>query len=110
MRSADDEVVAQYLQALEAARAAPQGFLDPDQSAPALAGAEMLGGEDQEGLEAQLAEWVPGSEPRVRSLEDEFVRVAAGYSERHGMSYESWRQAGVEPEVLTRAGIEAPGK
>ncbi len=108
MRSADDEVVSQYLQAIEASRAAPEGFLDPDRAASALAGAEMVAGEDQEGLEAQLTESVPGSKGHVRKLEEDFVRVAAGYSERHGMTYEQWRQTGVEPDVLARAGIEAP--
>ena len=104
----DDDVVSQYLQALEAARAAPEGFLDPDRSAPALAGAEMVAGEDQEGLEAQLAESVPGSQAQIRKLEEEFVQVAASYTERHGMTYEGWRKTGVDAEVLARAGIEAP--
>ena len=109
MRSVDDDVVvSQYLQALEAARAAPDGFLDPDEAAPALAGAEMMAGDDQEGLETQLAESVPGSQGHIRKLEEEFVRVAAGYSERHGMTYESWRQTGVDAGVLARAGIKAP--
>lgn len=110
MRSADDEVVSQYLQAIEAARAAPEGFLEPDKAASALAGAEMVAGDDQDGLEAQLAGSVPGSQGHLRKLEDDFVRVAAGYGERHGMSYEHWRQTGVEPDVLARAGIEAPGE
>ncbi len=105
----DDEVVSQYLQALEAARAAPEGFLDPDKAAPALAGAEMVAGEDQEGLETQLAESVPGSQAQIRKLEEEFVQVAASYTERHGMTYEGWRKTGVDAEVLARAGIEAPG-
>ena len=39
------------------------------------------------------------------ALEDEFVRAAAGYSERKGISYTAWRDAGVEAEVLRRAGI-----
>ena len=104
----EDEVVSQYLQALEAARAAPAGFLDPDGAAPALAGAEMVAGDDQEALETQLAESVPGSQAQMRKLEEEFVRVAADYSDRHGVTYEGWRQTGVDAGVLARAGIEAP--
>ena len=104
----DDEVVSQYLQALEAARAAPGGFLDPDQAAPALAGAEMVAGDDQEQLQAQLAESVPGSAGHVRKLEDEFVRVAARYSARHGTTYDAWRKAGVDTSVLARAQIDRP--
>ncbi|MEX2626522.1 MAG: hypothetical protein WD225_06535 [Ilumatobacteraceae bacterium] len=41
----------------------------------------------------------------IGELEDEFVRVAKGYSERQGISYASWRDVGVEPAVLKRAGI-----
>ncbi len=110
MTTADDEVVSQYLQAVEAARAAPDGFLDPDKSAAALAGGEMVAGDDREGLEAQLAGSVPGSRGHLRRLEEDFVRVAAGYGERHGMTYESWRQTGVDADVLARAGIEAPSQ
>lgn len=105
-----DDAVPRYLQAIEAARAAPGGFLDPDAPAPALAGSEMVAGEDREGLEVQLAKSVPGSRANLRSLEDDFVRAAAGYARRHGTSYESWRQAGIEPEVLARAGIPAQGQ
>jgi uncharacterized protein YicC (UPF0701 family) len=38
-------------------------------------------------------------------LEDAFVAVAKGYSERQGISYTSWREVGVEAGVLKRAGI-----
>lgn len=41
----------------------------------------------------------------LAELEDEFVKVAKGYSERQGISYASWREAGVEPAVLKKAGI-----
>lgn len=108
MTTAGDEIVMQYVQALEAARAAPGGFLDPDNSAPALARGEMGGGGDHEGLETQLAESVPGSQAHIRKLEEQFVRVAADYSARHGVTYESWRKTGVDAAVLARAGIEAP--
>jgi hypothetical protein len=104
----DDEVVTQYLQALEAARAAPDGFLDPDGSAAALASTPMVAGEDKEALETQLSEWTPGSKANVRKWEEEFVRVAAAYSARHGTTYEAWIQSGVGADVLARAGIERP--
>ena len=39
------------------------------------------------------------------TLEDAFVVVAKGYSERQGISYSSWREVGVEAGVLKRAGI-----
>jgi len=107
---ADDDVVARYLGAIETGRAAPADFPDPDTAAAALADAPMVAGEDSEGLARQLAENVPGSAANVRKLEEEFVKVAADYSARHHMTYESWRQAGVDADVLARAGIEAPGE
>jgi hypothetical protein len=38
-------------------------------------------------------------------LEDGFVAVAASYSERNAISYGAWRQIGVEPAVLRKAGV-----
>ena len=39
------------------------------------------------------------------ALEEAFITVAKGYSERQGISYSSWREVGVEAGVLKRAGI-----
>src|SRR5579875_3528108 len=44
-------------------------------------------------------------EADLASLEEEFVRVAAAYSARKGISYSTWREWGVEAAVLRRAGI-----
>ena len=41
----------------------------------------------------------------VGALEAAFVKVAKEYSARQGISYASWREVGVEPAVLKRAGI-----
>ena len=38
-------------------------------------------------------------------LEDEFVAIAAKYGGRQGISYAAWREVGVPPDVLRRAGI-----
>jgi uncharacterized protein YicC (UPF0701 family) len=38
-------------------------------------------------------------------LEKQFVKVARSYGERKGISYGTWRSAGVSPAVLQRAGI-----
>jgi hypothetical protein len=46
-----------------------------------------------------------GAPVDVAALESEFVSVAASYSHRQGISYAAWRQIGVEPSVLSRAGI-----
>ena len=39
------------------------------------------------------------------ALEREFAKVAKGYAHRKGISYAAWRELGVPPEVLKRAGI-----
>ncbi len=41
----------------------------------------------------------------LKSIEDDFVKVVANYSERQGISYASWREVGVPASVLTRAGL-----
>ena len=41
----------------------------------------------------------------LSGLEKEFVDAAAAYSARKGISYAAWRELGVEPAVLKRAGI-----
>lgn len=41
----------------------------------------------------------------LSGLEADFVKAAAAYSERKGISYAAWRELGVEPAVLKRAGI-----
>jgi uncharacterized protein YicC (UPF0701 family) len=41
----------------------------------------------------------------LTDLEAEFVRAAADYSTRKGISYAAWRELGVEASVLKRAGI-----
>ena len=45
----------------------------------------------------------------LASLEAAFVKVAKGYSQRQGITYASWRDVGVEPAVLKKAGINRAG-
>ena len=45
----------------------------------------------------------------LQELEDDFVAAAAPYGERKGITYGAWRQAGVDPAVLRRAGIRRGG-
>lgn len=42
----------------------------------------------------------------LSALEQGFVDAAAAYSTRKGISYAAWRELGVEPAVLKRAGIK----
>jgi hypothetical protein len=41
----------------------------------------------------------------IEELEDAFVEIAASYSARQGIGYQSWREVGVPAGVLARAGI-----
>lgn len=43
--------------------------------------------------------------PDIDALEHEFVEYAKGYSERKGITYSAWREAGVPAAVLKEAGI-----
>ncbi len=45
----------------------------------------------------------------LQALEDDFVASAAPYGQRKGITYSAWRQAGVDPAVLRRAGIRRGG-
>ena len=54
-------------------------------------------------LEAELA--AMGQAYDVADLEAGFVAAAAAYGERKGITYATWRTAGVTPAVLSAAGI-----
>jgi ribosome assembly protein YihI (activator of Der GTPase) len=41
----------------------------------------------------------------LSTLERDFVKVAKGYAQRKGISYAAWRELGVAPDVLRKAGI-----
>jgi uncharacterized protein YicC (UPF0701 family) len=41
----------------------------------------------------------------LSGLEDDFVKVAKEYGEQKGITYGAWRQLGVNPDVLRRAGV-----
>ena len=41
----------------------------------------------------------------LTALEEGFVGVAGEYAQRKGITYAAWREAGVDPAVLKRAGI-----
>lgn len=55
-------------------------------------------------LEAEL-ERLSGNTVDIAALENAFVEVAAAYSKAKGITYAAWREAGVDPAVLKRAGI-----
>jgi len=45
----------------------------------------------------------------LTELEKRFSKVAKQYAQRKGISYAAWREIGVPPEVLRRAGITRGG-
>jgi hypothetical protein len=54
-------------------------------------------------LEAELA--AKDAQIDLAALEESFVKSAKNYSERKGISYAAWREAGVDASVLRAAGI-----
>lgn len=54
-------------------------------------------------LEAELAS--KESTVDMGGLEESFVKAAKAYGMRKGISYQAWREAGVAPGVLRKAGI-----
>lgn len=46
----------------------------------------------------------------LTALEKDFVGVARTYAERKGITYDVWREAGVDPGVLKDAGISRRGQ
>jgi hypothetical protein len=72
---------------------------------PSASGLTRLGLlQERRDLEVELA-GIQGGAPDLAGLEKEFVKVAKPYSERKGISYGAWREFGVAPEVLKKAGI-----
>jgi hypothetical protein len=71
------------------------------ESATPLAALHMA--QERLNLEAELE--ARDSQAELSTCERDFVKVAKRYSERKGISYTAWREAGVTPEVLRKAGI-----
>jgi hypothetical protein len=59
----------------------------------------------QERIDLQAEKAAMGATVDLSSFEADFVKAAKGYSERKGISYTAWRELGVPPEVLKKAGI-----
>lgn len=54
-------------------------------------------------LQSKLAQL--NSSVDLKALEASFVKIAKSFSENRGVGYGAWRDAGVPPQVLKRAGI-----
>jgi hypothetical protein len=107
--------VNQYLEALEAhkpkrgrkrtAESVKKRLTTVEQelkTAIALSRLQLL--QERRDLEVELA-GMQGGGADISGLEKEFVKVAKSYSEKKGISYGAWREFGVTPEVLKKAGI-----
>jgi len=108
--------VRRYLDALEANRPKRGRKRTPDsitkrlssidekmKSANSLAKLQLT--QERADLEAELASMKSTTTVDLSSLEGEFVRAASSYGSRKGISYSTWRTAGVSAPVLKKAGI-----
>jgi hypothetical protein len=72
-----------------------------------LAGADALSrlhlAQERRDLQSELSG--KSSSDDLGSLEEEFVKVAAEYGKRKGITYASWREAGVSAATLRKASI-----
>lgn len=59
----------------------------------------------QERLDLEQERAALGTTVDLSAIEAEFVKVAGLYSQRNGISYAAWRQVGVAPAILRRAGV-----
>ena len=59
----------------------------------------------QERMDIQRQLEAADSTVDLQELEDEFAKAAGDYSRRKGITYAAWRELGIDPAVLRRAGI-----
>lgn len=110
----EGQAVRQYLEALTSTRRRPgrQRTLASVEKRLAAVEAQLATAEPlprlhllQERKDLQ-AERANRAEPKdISDLEKKFVKVAKAYGERKGISYGTWRAAGVSPATLERAHI-----
>jgi hypothetical protein len=107
-------VVRQYLEALEQHKPKRGRKRTPESIKRRLSAIEdQLGDADpltrvlliQERMDLHTELAAKGASVDLGRLEDAFVQAAKAYGARKGISYQAWREAGVEPSVLRRAGI-----
>ena len=59
----------------------------------------------QERMDLERELKVKSANADIGKLESQFVKVARAYAVRNGITYTAWREVGVAPQVLKRAGI-----
>jgi hypothetical protein len=106
--------VRRYLEALEAHRPKRGRKRTPESMQKRLVRIEVeLASADplkrlqliQERLDLQAEVAAAGAKVDLSGLERDFIDAARAYSARKGISYAAWRELGVEPAVLKKAGI-----
>jgi hypothetical protein len=106
--------VRRYLEALEVNRPKRGRKRTPESIAKRLADIEgKIASADpltrlqlsQERLDLQAELETKSQTVDLGALENDFVTAAGEYSRRKGISYAAWREAGVDPAVLKKAGI-----
>ena len=106
--------VRQYLEALEAHKPKRGRKRTPDSIQKRLATIEeRVGGADplarlqlvQERMDLQRELAASQQKVDLSALERDFVGAARAYGNRKGITYAAWRESGVDPAVLKKAGI-----
>ena len=103
-----------YLEAIEEQRPRPGRRRTPESITrrlevvnEKLAGADALTRlhllQERSDLETELARTTSGDD--IADLEAKFLKVARSYGERKAIGYSAWRAAGVDADVLEKAGI-----
>jgi len=106
--------VRQYLEALEAHKPKRGRKRTPDSIQKRLATIEeRVGSADplarlqlvQERMDLQRELAASQQKVDLSALEKDFVGAARAYGDRKGITYAAWRESGVDPAVLKKAGI-----
>lgn len=112
---AEGRIIREYLDAVEANRPKRGRKRTPESIARRLkAITKELAAADsvtkvrlvQERLDLQRELKVMKTKVDLVAIEKKFLRVAKRFSERNNITFDAWREVGVSPEVLKRAGIE----
>ena len=110
----ETRTVRQYLEALDSARQTGGRRRSKEALEKKLAAVEQdIGSADavtrlqlvQERIDLEKAIEAAEQSVDIEELENAFVQIAATYSERKGISYQAWREIGVEVRVLRDAGV-----
>jgi hypothetical protein len=118
---AEARIVKSFLNAIDSSRTRQRGRRRPDATirqrleevetelatARALRRLHLL--QEKSDLEAELDSADETSSAEFEELRAKFIQVARAYGERKGITYKTWRQAGLDPQTLREAGIIGNG-